>query len=100
MKTILAVGCSLLGFVVTCHSKGSKDVWAVAESQIRQLAPTAFAELPKQIMLELQSRGCTVPQVYGAPKPHNVIRGEFQRKGQVDWAVLCSRNGLSSVLVF
>jgi len=31
---------------------------------------------------------------------HNVIKGEFTRKGQVDWAVLCSRNGVSTILVF
>jgi hypothetical protein len=29
-----------------------------------------------------------------------VIRGEFAKRGQTDWAVLCSKDGASSVLVF
>jgi hypothetical protein len=36
----------------------------------------------------------------GYPKPHNVIKGSFAKKGQIDWAVLCSSNGNSSILVF
>jgi hypothetical protein len=48
----------------------------------------------------LQGRGCTVPQTYLSREPHNVISGEFARKGQTDWAVLCSRGGKSSILVF
>jgi hypothetical protein len=31
---------------------------------------------------------------------HNVIKGEFSQPGQTDWAVLCSVNRVSSVLVF
>jgi hypothetical protein len=29
-----------------------------------------------------------------------VIRGQFARSGQFDWAVLCSRNRVSAILVF
>ena len=32
--------------------------------------------------------------------PHNVIRGEFAKPGQTDWAVLCSVKGVSTILVF
>jgi len=31
---------------------------------------------------------------------HNVIKGEFAKPGQTDWAVLCSINHASSILVF
>ncbi len=31
---------------------------------------------------------------------HNVIRGEFAKPGQTDWAALCSVGGVSSILVF
>jgi hypothetical protein len=48
----------------------------------------------------LQARGCTIPQTYLSREPHNVISGEFTRQGQIDWAVLCSRGGESSILVF
>lgn len=32
--------------------------------------------------------------------PHNVIRGEFVKPGEIDRTVLCSVNGISSILVF
>ena len=35
-----------------------------------------------------------------AKKPNNVIKGEFARPGQIDWAVLCSVKGVSTILVF
>jgi hypothetical protein len=41
-----------------------------------------------------------VPQVSADKKPQNVIKGEFTRKGQTDWAVLCSVNQISTILVF
>lgn len=31
---------------------------------------------------------------------HNVIQGEFAKAGQTDWAVLCSMQGSSRILVF
>ena len=33
-------------------------------------------------------------------KPHNVIKGQFFRAGQVDWAVLCSVDRVSVILVY
>ncbi len=32
--------------------------------------------------------------------PGNVIKGEFAKPGQMDWAVLCSVKGVSTILVF
>ena len=40
------------------------------------------------------------PQVLATGKLDNVVRGEFAKRGQSDWAVLCSVNGVSSILVF
>lgn len=65
-----------------------------------RLPPSAFAQLPRSIVRYLQARGCTMPQYSFKRKPHNVISGAFARQGQRDWAVLCSRHGFSSVLVF
>lgn len=48
----------------------------------------------------LQSRHCTIPQPTNNGPARNVIRGEFFQKGQKGWAVLCSRDGKSSILVF
>ena len=79
---------------------GAQDKWLMADAATTRLPPTAFPQLPRRIMHHLQARGCTVPQSYGSSVPHNVISGEFARKGQKDWAVLCSKNKVSSILVF
>jgi hypothetical protein len=71
-----------------------------ADRRIVRLSPTAFPALPGNVVRQLQRRGCTIPQESFTKKPNNVIRGEFARPGQTDWAVLCSVNGVSSVLVF
>ena len=78
----------------------AQDKWAAADSATLRLPPAAFSRLPKNIVQYLQGRGCTVPQTYLSREPHNVISGEFARRGQTDWAVLCSRDGVSSILVF
>jgi len=71
-----------------------------AERRIVRLPPAAFPELPAGAVSEAQRRGCTVPQTPYTGKPHNVIRGEFARPAQTDWAVLCSAKGTSIILVF
>src|ERR1700680_309938 len=71
-----------------------------AERRIVRLPPTAFRELPRNVVRELQHRGCTIPQEAFTRKQHNVIRGEFAKSGQTDWAVLCSVNGVSTILIF
>ncbi len=71
-----------------------------AERRIVRLPPTAFPELPGNVVRELQRRGCTIPQTPYRKKPHNVINGEFAKPGQTNWAVLCSVKGVSTILVF
>lgn len=66
-----------------------------AERRIVRLSPTAFPELPGNVVRELQSRGCTIPQEAFTKRRHNVIKGEFAKPGQTDWAVLCSVNQTS-----
>jgi hypothetical protein len=68
--------------------------------RVKRLAPSAFPELPANIRQELERRGCTIPQVWADKKPQNVIKGEFTRRGQTDWAVLCSVNQVSTILAF
>lgn len=77
------------------------DPWSAADFATVRLSPAAFPELPRNIVQALLHRGCTIPQLWGEEqKPHNVIQGEFARPGQTDWAVLCSRDRKSAVLVF
>src|SRR5437773_8891389 len=70
------------------------------EAQITRLSPAAFPELPANLVQELQRRGCTIPQETFSKKRNNVIKGEFAKPGQTDWAVLCSVKGVSTILVF
>lgn len=78
----------------------AEDTWGKSKMEIKRLKPNQFTELPQKVIKELESIGCTIPQVYYLERRWNVIHGEFAKKGQKDWAVLCSRNGVSSVLVF
>ena len=75
-----------------------------AAKQIRRLPADAFPALPLVIQEELRNRGCLIPQQTfsdeGSSKAQNVIEGEFFEKGKTSWAVLCSVNGTSSILVF
>jgi hypothetical protein len=52
------------------------------------------------VVRELQSRGCTIPQTPYTKRPENVIKGEFAKPGQTDWAVLCSVNQTSWLFSF
>jgi hypothetical protein len=72
----------------------------LAERQIVRLPPASFPELPGKVVRELERRGCTIPQDPFTKKPHNVVKGEFAKPGQTDWAILCSVKGVSSILVF
>lgn len=78
----------------------SSEAWERAAREIRRLPPAAFQELPAALVKQLEARGCTIPQTFVAAQAHNVIRGEFARPGQKDWAVLCSKGGKSTILVF
>ncbi len=89
MKLLLVVLLSMLQI----------DQWEKANRDVVRLEPSSFSQLPKNVMQELQRRNCTIPQVYGSNEPVNVISGEFLKKGQKDWAVLCSVRLKSSILV-
>jgi hypothetical protein len=61
---------------------------------------SAFAKLPVEVTVDLQRRGCRIPQLGDIHEKTNVIRGEFAKAGQIDWAVLCSIHGISRILVY
>ena len=92
----------LLAALVTAFpvSGQTAEQWANAAGAIRRLAPAAFSQLPATVRQALERRGCTVPQSFTDPGPHNVVRGHFARPRQTDWAVLCSHRDTSVVLVF
>jgi len=70
------------------------------KAPIRRLPPRAFRQLPAAIVESLEARKCSIPQYPYINTPHNVIRGSFTGAKRNEWAVLCSRRGTSSILVF
>ncbi len=79
---------------------GSDVYGSEFEPVIRRLSPSEFSMLPQNVINYLKSHGCTIPQAHDKSQPHNVIRGEFFKKGQKDWAVLCSKKQITSILIF
>jgi hypothetical protein len=81
------------------------------DNAIRKLQPADVAGLPPEFVEKLNARGCGIPQFgevgragqgagESAGDPTNVIHGEFVRHGQEDWAVLCSKGGSSTIVIF
>jgi hypothetical protein len=92
-----------LAFPLSCtcgFSQFASPDWEKADRAVERLMPSKFPQLPISIRHTLTRRGCTIPQVWGESKPRNVVRGQFIQKGELDWAVLCSVNQVSSILVF
>ena len=87
----------LRGFV---FAQVSEQRFQEANAEVVRLAPSMFPQLPSAVRHELERRGCTIPQVWRETGVHNAIRGRFLRKTEVDGAVLCSVNHLSSILIF
>lgn len=100
MKAVLvgSLLCSLSSLVEA--QLPPPEVWLQADVATSRLEPGRFPGIPESVKSELRSLGCTIPQVFTGGRPHNVIRGNFQRRNQIDWAVLCSRDRTSSILVF
>lgn len=89
-----AFAAVLLWFVpVVAGMQATDQPPTQGKHSVVRLSPAAFPELPKNLVTELERRGCTIPQVAGFNKRQNVIKGEFKRPGQIDWAILCARAG-------
>lgn len=68
--------------------------------KIRMLPVSSFPNLPQAIASQLNEQHCLIPQTFEARRPENVIHGEFEKRGSSDWAVLCSHDGSTSLLIF
>lgn len=99
LLTCTALGLLLL-VVPSANLWAASDPWEEAARQIRRLPPSAFAgRAPKVVIDRLTALGCTIPQSFVSASPHNVIRGQFAKRGQVDWAALCSKDGISTIVI-
>jgi hypothetical protein len=90
-------GMILSALLFLLSSQGQPQFTKLA---IRKLPPRAFRQLPAVIVESLEARKCLIPQYHYDKTPHNVIHGSFTVAKQKEWAVLCSRRGSSSILVF
>ena len=79
----------------TWAQQTTTNQWAIAEQRIFRLPPADFPQLPRDVLRYLTERRLMIPQSFGVPTPHNVIVGQFRQRGQTDYAVLASRDGVS-----
>ncbi len=72
--------------------------------EVVRLPAERFVDVPAEVRAFIAESKCLVPQpadrVRANMPPVNVTRGEFARAGQTDWAILCSRDEKSSIVVF
>ena len=104
LRSVMAL---LIGILVAATLLGAQGIppaseWTRADAETVRLAPSRFGSLPAAVRRELERRGCSIPQTYAAKAdlPDNVIRGRFTSSTTTDWAVLCSRQRRSTLLVF
>jgi hypothetical protein len=91
----------LFGACAGAAAQFTRDDWRRADEATVRLSPSTFRNLPAEVRTALERRGCTIPQPYDARGAEaNVISGRFTSTGQTDWAVLCSRERQSAILVF
>jgi hypothetical protein len=93
-------GLCLLALLTLSHTLLAQAQSARADSAIVRLPPSAFRRLPAPVRRRLEQRGCTVPQVYSDRHPGNVVSGHFASRARTDWAILCSVNHISRIMVF
>ena len=62
------------------------------------IQPNALEGVPEEVRGELIRDGCLIPTLQWGRQ--NVVRGRFASPDQEDWAVLCSRDGVSEIRVF
>ncbi len=76
------------------------------EKKIKTIKPSEFKpsascpKMPLHIVEYLEKSGCLIPQADYKKNNHNAFQIQFSKAGQNDWAVLCSKNGFSSIWIF
>jgi hypothetical protein len=86
-----------LAFVLACGPACAQGPGTPAPADVPLRKPAQVPALPLAIRLDLEQRGCLIPQ---GQRHANVVSGRFGSAAQRDWAVLCSRDGSSSLLVY
>ena len=64
-------------------------------------APRTFKQLPPIVQETLVAEGCGIPESgFSSRVESNVIQGAFAASGQIDSAVLCTKDGRTAIRVF
>ena len=100
MRTVTQLCLSLALLAGTSSGQRTFPEFDRADEETVRLLPGAFADLSSSVQEELKRRGCTIPQVYPGVERSNIVRGRFTAPDQIDVAVLCSRQRVSSILIF
>jgi hypothetical protein len=99
--TLICLLISCLRASTSIEVQLTPDDWRRAEEKVVRIKPGDFPNLPAELRTVLEHRGCTIPQPYNAGgQKKNAITGAFTVAGQTDWAVLCSHEKRSAILVF
>lgn len=70
-----------------------------AADTLARISPARFLAAPTNIRQVLLRRGCLIPQDSGRAGLRNLIRGSFSGPRTSAWAALCSRRGVTTLLV-
>jgi len=76
----------------TYHYVGARQVQQLSagnSAEPPRTLPLSSLQLPERVRSILEAVSCSVAQTDLAPSPNNVVNGEFARRGQQDWLVLC-----------
>jgi hypothetical protein len=85
---------------VTAAQAPTPEAWEHADAVTKRIDPAVFPGIPRWLTAQLTRRHCSIPQSFSENRPHNIIRGFFNDGRVTDWAVLCSRQRVSTLLVF
>ncbi|HLP99332.1 MAG TPA: hypothetical protein VK149_12910 [Sideroxyarcus sp.] len=97
MRTLI-ICVLLISVLISPRVMAGENIWDDAAKAITRLSPKEFPQLPSEAVTNLIKLGCTIPQpTFFIKDKANVISGSFAKRGQKDYAVLCSLNGVSHI---
>lgn len=89
----------LLTLPLACFITSAQAQVVSQDSPKHYRLPQEFLFAPHAVVAALQDRGCQIPQYDRSPAPNNLVARHFLAPASTDWAALCSRAGVSTLLV-
>ncbi len=101
--TIFVIIIIPLLFLLLSADWTKSEIWENGLKNIIYLPPSDFKDLPSTIVKYLNNQGYKIPQPYfykSGGKKYNAIKSRFYSPNKYDWAIMCSKENRSKVLVF